>query len=72
LRVRRTARPSLAPPEPLKAPAGFRVVGTRRNKAYLVTRYAAPQPVAVSTRQLAADLGDPDASFVLQAGAGES
>jgi mannosyltransferase len=69
LRVRRTARSSLAPPAPLRAPKGFREVGARRTKAYTVTRYAAPQPVAVRTAELAADLGDPDTSFVLQSGA---
>jgi hypothetical protein len=36
-------------------------------KAYMVTLYAAPRPVAVRTRDLAADLGDPEASFAWQA-----
>jgi mannosyltransferase len=70
LRVRRSARSSLPPPAPLKAPAGFRAVGTRTTKAYKVVRYEAPAPVAVSTRELAAGLGDPNTAFVLQPGTG--
>ena len=67
LRVRRTARSSLPPPAPAHAPRGFRLMGRTTTKTYMVTLYAAPRPVAVRTRDLAADLGDPEASFAWQA-----